>query len=50
MRKEIEKRLILFAASLHLLCKELENSFMATHLSKQLMRSATGAALNYGEA
>jgi four helix bundle protein len=50
MRKEIEKRLIMFASSLHLLCKELENSFMAKHLSKQLMRSVTGAALNYGEA
>jgi four helix bundle protein len=50
MRQELEKRLILFAVSLHTLCKELDDSFVATHLSNQLLRSVTGAALNYGEA
>lgn len=33
-----------------LVCSKFEANFAAEHLSKQLIRSATSAALNYGEA
>ena len=32
------------------LCKGLKAGFMAEHLSKQIIRSSSSAALNYGEA
>lgn len=48
--EQLEERLIQFAVAVILLCKKLENSFAAEHLAKQLIRSATAVALNYGEA
>lgn len=48
--EELENRLIQFAISTILLCKKKEVSFAAEYLSKQMIRSATAAALNYGEA
>ncbi|HET8809601.1 MAG TPA: four helix bundle protein [Flavobacteriaceae bacterium] len=48
--EELEERLIQFAVAVILLCKKLEKSFAAEHLAKQLIRSATAVALNYGEA
>jgi four helix bundle protein len=48
--QELEDRLIQFAVSTILLCKEKEASFAAEYLSKQMIRSATAVALNYGEA
>ena len=33
-----------------LLCKKVDKSFASEHLAKQLIRSATSSALNYGEA
>ena len=50
MRKELEDRLISLAQKINLLCKKLDGSFMSQHLSKQIIRSSTSAALNYGEA
>ena len=46
----LEERLIQFAVDVILLCKKIDNSFASEHLAKQLIRSATSSALNYGEA
>ena len=50
MRIELENRLINLAQGISDLCKNLDNSYIAYHLSKQIIRSSTSAALNYGEA
>lgn len=47
---QLEERLIQFAIDVILICKKVDNSFASEHLAKQLIRSATSAALNYGEA
>jgi four helix bundle protein len=47
---QLEERLIQFAVDIILVCKKIDNSFASEHLAKQLVRSATSAALNYGEA
>ena len=47
---QLEERLIQFAIDVILVCKKIDNSFTVEHLAKQLIRSATSAALNYGEA
>ena len=49
-RYDIEERLIDFSVRVILACGNLDGSFAAQHLSKQLIRSTTSAALNYGEA
>ncbi|KQC34214.1 hypothetical protein AAU57_13370 [Nonlabens sp. YIK11] len=46
----LEDRLIEFAANIIVAGQHLDKSFAAEHLSKQLIRSATSVALNYGEA
>ncbi len=50
MRKEIENRLVTLAQKINQICKSLDGSFMSDHLSKQIIRSSTSAALSYGEA
>ena len=50
MRKEIEDRLIHLSQRVNQLCKKLDGSFISEHLKKQIIRSSTSAALNYGEA
>ena len=47
---QLEDRLIQFSINIILSCRKIEKSFAAEHLAKQLIRSATSAALNYGEA
>jgi four helix bundle protein len=47
---DLEERLIKFAVDVILICGKIDGSFASQHLSKQLIRSATSAALNYGEA
>lgn len=47
---QIEERLIQLAIDVILLCKKIDKSFASEHLAKQLIRSATSSALNYGEA
>ncbi|MBA6154087.1 four helix bundle protein [Gelidibacter maritimus] len=47
---DLEERLIQFAVDVILICGKIDGSFASQHLSKQLIRSATSAALNYGEA
>jgi four helix bundle protein len=50
MRIELENRLIHLAQGISELCYNLEKSYLAYHLTKQIIRSSTSAALNYGEA
>lgn len=48
---DIEARLIQFSIDAILICEKIEgNDYASQHLSKQLIRSITSAALNYGEA
>lgn len=47
---DLEDRLISFAVGVILICDKIKDSFAAQHLAKQLIRSATSSALNYGEA
>lgn len=47
---ELEERLISFSVLILKLSDNLPSTFAATHLGKQLIRSATSSALNYGEA
>ena len=50
MKMELEKRLIELAIEIHHICKYLDRSYLSYHLTKQIIRSSTSAALNYGEA
>lgn len=51
MRKyDLEERLIQFSASIIIGVATLKKNFASEHLTKQLIRSATSSALNYGEA
>jgi four helix bundle protein len=50
MRKEIEKRLVVFAGLIVEVCKNLDGSNASECLTNQIIRSGTSAALNYGEA
>jgi four helix bundle protein len=50
MKHEIETRLINLALSIDNLCKSLNRSYLSQHLTTQIIRSSTSAALNYGEA
>lgn len=47
---QLEERLIQFSIDVILLCKKMDKSFASEHLAKQLIRSSTSSALNYGEA
>lgn len=47
---QLEERLIQFAVDVIEICKGLNSSFATEHLAKQLIRSTTSVALNYGEA
>ncbi|HKI89198.1 MAG TPA: four helix bundle protein [Draconibacterium sp.] len=47
---DLEERLIWFSVSIIKLSESLQESFTGVHLSKQIVRSATSSALNYGEA
>ena len=50
MRKELESRLVSLSINIEKICKGLVKGYMSEHLSKQIIRSSTSAALNYGEA
>lgn len=50
MRQELENRLISLSINIEKICKGLTRGFMAEHLTKQIIRSSSSAALNYGEA
>ena len=46
----MENRLIEFSINLKKACAEMKFDFLSQHLSSQVLRSGTSAALNYGEA
>jgi four helix bundle protein len=48
--KDLENRLINFSIQVVILIKSLPEDRITNHLSRQLLRSATSPALNYGEA
>ena len=50
MRKELEDRLVLLSVNIEKICRSLDEGFISEHLSKQIIRSSSSAALNYGEA
>jgi four helix bundle protein len=50
MRKEIEKRLVVFAGLVVDVSKTLDGRTASVCLTNQIIRSGTSAALNYGEA
>jgi four helix bundle protein len=49
MRKEFEERLIRFASDIVSLKQYIKTSYEGDHLAKQLIRSGTSVALNFGE-
>ena len=50
MKRELQNRLIDFTAVVIQLSESLNRTFEAWHLKKQIIRSSTSCALNYGEA
>lgn len=50
MRKEIEKRLINFTVLNLEISNTLDGTFASSCMINQIIRSGSGAALNYGEA
>ena len=49
MRKELEERLIRYAGEIVSLKQFVNPSYEGDHLAKQLVRSGTSVALNFGE-
>jgi four helix bundle protein len=49
-RIELEKRLVGNSAEIIFLCKTINFDEFTSHLPKQIVRSSSSAALNYGEA
>jgi len=49
-RIELERRLISFSADIISLCKDCRFDDYTFHLPRQIVRSGSSAALNYGEA
>lgn len=47
---DLQKRLVKFSANVIIHASILKKDFASEHLIKQLIRSSTSAALNYGEA
>ena len=47
---DLQDRLVKFSASIILSIDGLNKNFASEHLAKQLIRSSTSSALNYGEA
>ena len=48
--QELQKRLVLFSAQVIQISGKLPKTVQASHIGKQLLRSGTAAAANYGEA
>ncbi|QHI36804.1 hypothetical protein IMCC3317_21740 [Kordia antarctica] len=47
---DIEQRLIQFSIDIIKICQKTAKNFASEHLGKQIIRSSTSSALNYGEA
>lgn len=50
VKYDLQKRLVKFSADIILNIAMFKKNYAAEHLTKQLIRSTTSAALNYGEA
>lgn len=50
MKPELQSRLVKFSARIIWLANDLKQCYAGKHLYAQIVRSATSAALNYGEA
>jgi four helix bundle protein len=50
MRKDLEDRLVVFSGNIIIATRKLKKEFISQHLTEQINRSSTSAALNYGEA
>ena len=50
MKPELQKRLVRFSAQIIWAARDMKPCFASKHLYTQIVRSATSAALNYGEA
>ncbi len=50
IKYDLQERLIKFSAAIIIFALTLKENFTTNHLTKQLIRSTTAAALNYGEA
>lgn len=50
MRQIIEKRLIDLAIGINSVVNKMDDSLLSLNLQEQIVRSSSGAALNYGEA
>ncbi len=46
---DLEQRLVNFAASIALFCRNIPNDFTGQYYGNQLLRSSGSAALNFGE-
>lgn len=49
-REKLQERLIRFTVPINEVCRNLNGSFIAKHISDQMIRSSTSSALNYAEA
>lgn len=49
-KNDLEERLINFAVAVIFIAQTMARSYAGNHLSEQIIRSSTSAALNYGEA
>ena len=49
MKKELQNRVIEFTAEIIRLTESFKKTYEAWHLKKQIIRSSTSCALNYGE-
>jgi four helix bundle protein len=49
-KSELENRLVNFSVDVISLTENLKEGYASQHLAKQLIRSGTSSALNYGEA
>lgn len=50
IKYDIEQHLIQFSIDIIKLCQKTNKNFASEHLVKQIIRSSTSSALNYGEA
>ncbi len=50
MKKELEKRLIVYANDIINISEQVKKNFAGIQLTQQIIRSGTSTALNYGEA
>jgi len=50
MKKELEKRLVIYANEIILISEQVKKNYAGVQLTQQIIRSSISTALNYGEA